>query len=63
MAWTSEPSSGSEMCIRDSVDAAHLERVHHLPEALTEAAVLTAEDALGRAAEAVVDKLLSLIHI
>src|SRR3954447_15687973 len=39
------------------VDAADLERVHHLHEALAEAGLLAAEDALGRAAVAVVDQL------
>src|SRR3954447_9244088 len=39
------------------VDAADLERVHHLDEALAEARLLAAEDALGRAPVAVVDEL------
>src|ERR1700710_472 len=39
------------------VDAADLERVHHLAEALADAGLLAAEDALGRALVAVVDEL------
>src|SRR3954465_2557744 len=39
------------------VDAADLERVHHLHEALAETGLLAAEDALGRALVAVVDEL------
>ena len=39
------------------VDAADLERVHHLREALVEARLLAAEDVLGRAAVAVEDQL------
>src|SRR6476659_3087863 len=39
------------------VDPADLERVHHLHEALAEAGLLAAEDALGRALVAVVDEL------
>ncbi len=39
------------------VDAAHLERVHHLHEALADPGLLAAEDPLGRAAVAVVDEL------
>src|SRR6476646_6102382 len=39
------------------VDAADLERVHHLHEALADAGLLAAEHPLGRAAVAVVDQL------
>jgi hypothetical protein len=39
------------------IDAADLERVHHLDEALADALLLAAEDPLGRAAVAVVDQL------
>src|SRR6185295_7054148 len=39
------------------VDAADLERVHHLDEALADPRLLAAQHALGRAAVAVVDEL------
>ena len=51
---------GDPDAARGDVDAADLERVHHLPEPLAQPGLLPAEDALRRAAVAVVDELRGL---
>src|SRR5205085_14590 len=48
---------GDTYAARGHVDAAHLQGVHHLGEALVQAGLLAAEDVLGRAAVAVEHEL------
>jgi hypothetical protein len=52
-----ERAAGDADAAGGNVDAADLERVHHLREALAKAGLLATEDAVRRAAVAGVDEL------